>query len=131
MDKSWIYEADRLKSVKYSDDVRDFMSVVRSYADSRGLIRCPCKRCKNVLFKHLDKMEYHLFIIGFDQSYIHWVFHGESILVVSNQVVTLEPEPSNKDSEGDINDDMRDMLEYYEAGAGVDENAGYGDGLST
>ena len=25
---------------------------------------------------------------------------------------------------GNINDDMRDMLEYFEAGAGVDWNAG-------
>ncbi|KAB1200996.1 hypothetical protein CJ030_MR0G005320 [Morella rubra] len=41
MDRSWIYEADRLKSVMYSDGVQDFMSVARSYADSRGLIRCP------------------------------------------------------------------------------------------
>ena len=71
MDKSWNYEADRLKSAKYSDGVRDFMSVARSYADSRRLIRCPCKRYKNVLFKHVDEMEDHLFIIWFDQSYTH------------------------------------------------------------
>ncbi|KAB1200967.1 D-xylose-proton symporter-like 3, chloroplastic [Morella rubra] len=89
MDKSWIYEADRLKSAKYSDGVRDFMSVARSYADSQN-----------------DKMSI------------------ESISEVSNRVVTLEPEPSSEDSEGNINDDMRDMLEDFEVGAGVDENAG-------
>ena len=124
MDKSWIYEADRLKSVKYSDGVRDFMSVARSYADSRGMIRCPCKRCKNVLFKHVDEMEDHLYIIGFDQSYTNWVFHEESISEVPNRVVTLEPEPSREESEGNINDDIRDILEDFKARAGVDENAG-------
>ena len=124
MDKSWIYEADRLKSAKYSDGVQDFMSVAHSYADSRGMIRCPCKRCKNVLFKHVDKMEDHLYIIGFDQSYTHWVFHRESISEVSNRVVTLKPEPRSEDFGGNINDDMRDMLEDFEAGAEVDENTG-------
>ena len=76
------------------------MSVDHSYADNRGLIRCPCKRCKNVLFKCVDEMDDHLFIIGFDQSYTHWVFHGESILELYNWVVTLEPKPSSEDYEG-------------------------------
>ncbi|KAB1206486.1 hypothetical protein CJ030_MR7G000058 [Morella rubra] len=31
----------------------DFMSVARSYADSRGLIRCPCKKCENELFQRV------------------------------------------------------------------------------
>ena len=36
--------------------------------------------------------------------------------------MTLEREPSSEDSEGDINDDMREMLEYFEAGGRVDRN---------
>lgn len=109
IDKKWIYEANRLKSLKYSEGVWDFMSLALNYADSHGQIRCPCKKCKNVLFQRVQKMKNHLFIIRFDQSYTYWVFHRESITSPYSRVVILEPKPSNGDSEENINDDMREM----------------------
>ena len=75
MDKGWVYEKNRFGE-KYSEGVRGFVGMAARCVDSRGQIRCPCRKCRNVVFQVLDKMEDHIYINGFDVSYMLWVFHG-------------------------------------------------------
>ena len=78
MDKSWVYEKNRFGE-KYAEGVRGFVRMAACCVDSRSKIRCPCRKCRNVVFQLLDKMEDHIYINGFDVSYMLWVFHGKGI----------------------------------------------------
>ena len=107
MDKSWVYEKNRFGE-KYAEGVRGFVSMTACCVDSRD----PCRKCRNVVFHALDKMEDRIYINGFDVSYKSWVFHGEGIQLTSN----LSKESgaslpySDDDLEGDNSDRMVEML---------------------
>lgn len=69
IDKSWIYEQDRC-GTKYNHNIREFMRhLATNWADSRGMIRCPCRKCKNVNIQKIGEIEDHLYINAFYQSY--------------------------------------------------------------
>lgn len=68
MDKSLINEKDRF-SARYKVGVIQFMQKERSFIDSHARIRCPCKKCKNVILETVHHMKNQLFIYGFNASY--------------------------------------------------------------
>ena len=63
--------------LEYKEGVKKFMEFARYRADSGNRIRCPCRKCKNMIHKTLDKVEDDLFIVGIDQGYTWWIHHGE------------------------------------------------------
>ena len=72
-------EKDRW-STKYREGLAQFLEIAKNHIDSRGLIRCPCRKCKNVLFQTWPVMENHLAYKNMiDPYYRNWVRHGEAL----------------------------------------------------
>ena len=63
--------------IPYARGVRAFIDFVKASVDSRGYIKCPCRRCKNLCAIGLDEAESHIFVNGMDLGYTRWVLHGE------------------------------------------------------
>lgn len=66
--------------------ITEFISGIKKFIEfgclqqkylSEGVIRCPCKRCKNM--KHLtpDEVNAHVYRSGFTPRYWYWTSHGE------------------------------------------------------
>ncbi|KAL6330870.1 hypothetical protein AAG906_009298 [Vitis piasezkii] len=95
VNKSWIKSKNRC-STEYIQGVKCFMNVARNHMDSLSQTRCPCRSCLNVLFQPIDDVEEHLFVQGFDSTYIKWIHHGDNRLESMNKDVN--DKPSTKDS---------------------------------
>ncbi|XP_057794760.1 uncharacterized protein LOC131011035 [Salvia miltiorrhiza] len=76
MDKTWIMLDDR-RLTQYEEGVRQFLDFAYSSKEKGETIRCPCKKCNNVLFQNRNNVEDHIFKYGFIKSYVIWVLHGE------------------------------------------------------
>lgn len=55
----------------------EFMKKARNFVNDRGLVRCPCKKCVNMLHQPIEVMDAHIIDHRFDPFYKMWVFHGE------------------------------------------------------
>ena len=62
---------------EYRKDVRDFIEFARHKADSTSRIKCPCKRCVNMVYHHIILFEEHLLHYGMDKKYTCQIWHGE------------------------------------------------------
>jgi ferredoxin-thioredoxin reductase catalytic subunit len=86
-DRSWIYRdsPQGLQMMNYCNGVQGFInfaiSILRNF--SRGDIRCPCRKCKNKKYLHLDIVMMHLLHKGFMEDYLCWYAYGE--LFVRNE----------------------------------------------
>ena len=67
-DKSWINLRDRL-SDEYWNGAMEFVKKARNFVNDRGLVRCPCKKCVNVLHQPIEVMEAHIIDHRFDPFY--------------------------------------------------------------
>ena len=69
----------------YCNGVQDFINIATSIPRnfSGGSIRCPCRKCKNKKFLHLDVVTMHLLHKGFMEDYSCWYAHEE--LFVHNE----------------------------------------------
>ena len=76
MDKSWIFNPDRL-SHAYEVGVDAFLEFARKSTPKAEVIPCPCVSCANVVYKSFGTVRLHLFDAGFEESYMVWSFHGE------------------------------------------------------
>ena len=74
--RNWIIEDQRL-SVEFAAGMTEFMTMARQHVNIEGRVKCPCKRCNNVLMQQIPDIENHLFIRGFKRNYTRWIFHGE------------------------------------------------------
>lgn len=72
--------------------------------------------------KEIGEMEDYFYINGFDQSYKGWLLREKKISATYSRVLTQVHEMSSEKSEGDINEDIRDMLNNFEAKAEVEDN---------
>jgi hypothetical protein len=65
--------------MNYCNGVQGFINFVISIPRnfSRGGIRCPCRKCKNKKYLHLDVVMMHLLHKGFMEDYLCWYAHGE------------------------------------------------------
>jgi ferredoxin-thioredoxin reductase catalytic subunit len=86
-DRLWIYRdsPQGLQMMNYCNGVQGFInfaiSILRNF--SRGDIRCPCRKCKNKKYLHLDIVMMHLLHKGFMEDYLCWYAYGE--LFVRNE----------------------------------------------
>lgn len=79
MDKSWIYEEDRV-STKYLDGVTKFIEFAAiNSPSSDGKISCPCVKCANGHRASKEAVLEHILEHGFSISYTHWFCHGEQL----------------------------------------------------
>ncbi|GJX31584.1 hypothetical protein Tco_0241439 [Tanacetum coccineum] len=77
-DKSWL-EKPR-GSREFYDGVQKFVAHCTPLVNSAGKIRCPCKRCRNILFKPIEWIGDHITDNGWDPLYTVWDKHGEPAL---------------------------------------------------
>ncbi|GJZ52249.1 hypothetical protein Tco_0606764 [Tanacetum coccineum] len=68
----------------------------RSYVNSAGNIKCPCKACRTVLWVSIKNLPKHITRYGWDPGYKTWVHHGEPDLPPSSPVIdnTRQPQMS-------------------------------------
>ncbi|KAJ9567086.1 hypothetical protein OSB04_003052 [Centaurea solstitialis] len=78
IDKTWTTIENR-NSDEFSRGLESFVERSKAHVDSRGLIRCPCRKCVNSDFVKVSLMKAHIERFGFSRRYITWVYHGESI----------------------------------------------------
>jgi hypothetical protein len=80
-DRSWMYKdsPQGLRRMDYCNGVQAFINYATSIPRniSGGDIRCPCRRCQNKKFLHLDVVTMHLLHKGFMEEYLCWYAHGE------------------------------------------------------
>ncbi|XP_042979992.1 uncharacterized protein LOC122310182 [Carya illinoinensis] len=120
MDKAWMSIEDRFMSNEYAMGVSHFMNMAKEHAQGGIDIRCPCRRCRNMLFQPITTVEEHLFIIGIDPSYKDWIFHGEE------EVLDVNSSEEGDDASGNdaYIDDMDELLDDIQAGASMDQSGG-------
>ena len=76
MGKSWMHETDRA-SKRYIEGVKQFINMAHGHADRLDRIKCPCRKCTNRFYHHVDAVETHLILNRIDLDYTEWIFHGE------------------------------------------------------
>ncbi|XP_042983252.1 uncharacterized protein LOC122312657 [Carya illinoinensis] len=117
MDKNWMHVPDRFTSCEYNEGINNLLTMAKAHAPGRTTIRCPCRRCCNNLFLPFNEVEDHLFMIGIDPSYTHWIFYGEG----ENWSVNSSSfdDDTNVQSHNFI-DDMDEMIEDTQAASFID-----------
>ena len=77
MDKSWVH-LDR-RTAGYVNGMKDFVASAFANVAQANTIRCPCCKCRNVVFRARSEVEFHLVKNGMDESYkiSIWTLHGE------------------------------------------------------
>ncbi|GJT44422.1 hypothetical protein Tco_0953137 [Tanacetum coccineum] len=94
-DKSWL-EKPR-GSQEFYDGVQKFVAHCTPLVNSAGKIRCPCKRCRNILFKPIEWIGDHITDNGWDPLYTVWDKHGEPALPTPPLQATPTPPPLMSD----------------------------------
>ncbi|KAL3618946.1 hypothetical protein CASFOL_037174 [Castilleja foliolosa] len=75
MDKSWMNAP--IYSEAYLDGVNGFMLFVETHVGKNCDIRCPCKRCLNLIINNQKTVKAHIRLHGIDPHYVKWFNHGE------------------------------------------------------
>ncbi|GKC03878.1 hypothetical protein Tco_0995488 [Tanacetum coccineum] len=94
-DKSWL-EKPR-GSQEFYDGVQKFVAHCTPLVNSAGKIRCPCKRCRNILFKPIEWIGDHITDNGWDPLYTVWDKHGEPAPPTPPPQATPTPPPLMSD----------------------------------
>lgn len=76
MDKSWL-SLSRF-SEEYRNGAKTFVNKAKESAGNVDYIICPCEKCRNLRYQHVDIVYEHLVITGMNPAYDTWVFHGEN-----------------------------------------------------
>ncbi|XP_035551006.1 uncharacterized protein LOC118349622 [Juglans regia] len=121
MDKNWMHVPNRFTSREYGVGINQLLTMAKAHAPGSTTFRCPCKRCCNNIFLPINEVEDHLFTIGIDPSYTHWIFHGEGESWNANS--SGDDDESNNQSQNVV-DDMDEMIEDIRAGAFMDHDFG-------
>ena len=63
MDKQWIHNPNRCAD-EYLDGINQFIDF--AIANNRGStqIRCPCRKCNNLMIEYFETVRYHLVEMG-------------------------------------------------------------------
>ena len=113
MDTSWI----KLRSRSHPDYIRgvnEFLNFTVSNSPNETQIRCPCSRCNNCIWRHVNQVQDHIFIHGMCLNYTCWVHHGEveeGINIDSNNDVECEDTHLEKDD--DIDDTVSMLHDMF------------------
>ncbi|XP_074374342.1 uncharacterized protein LOC141714740 [Apium graveolens] len=64
---------------EFNKGVKDFLAFAiknsKEPNDPELLIRCPCNTCNNQLFQLISDVEFHLYAVGFLETYTTWHYH--------------------------------------------------------
>ncbi|GJU32802.1 hypothetical protein Tco_1176391 [Tanacetum coccineum] len=101
-DKSWL-EKPR-GSREFYDGVQKFVAHCTPLVNSAGKIRCPCKRCRNILFKPIEWIGDHITDNGWDPLYTVWDKHGEPAPPTPPPVIDNTRQPLMSDMTALLND---------------------------
>jgi hypothetical protein len=86
-DRSWMYRdsPQGLRRMDYCNGVQGFINFTTFILINftGGGIRCPCKKCQNKNYLHLDVVMMHLLHKGFMKDYLCWYAYRE--LFVHNE----------------------------------------------
>ncbi|XP_061358749.1 uncharacterized protein LOC133302942 [Gastrolobium bilobum] len=101
LDKSWIQIIDRTQP-SYEQGVLEFLEFAFNGFDEGELLRCPCKKCNNNLYRSRKVIYEHLIMFGIKKDYVIWDLHGE--------IVSESEDDEENDDEQNCNDGLREML---------------------
>ncbi|KAK1375588.1 hypothetical protein POM88_031781 [Heracleum sosnowskyi] len=82
-DRSWVgcnrYNEAKYLTEEYKSGVDNFIkfAIYNLQEEDNGLIRCPCKECKNKYYKNPSTVKVDLYRHGIMQWYTRWDCHGE------------------------------------------------------
>ncbi|KAL0447665.1 UNVERIFIED_CONTAM: hypothetical protein Slati_1894400 [Sesamum latifolium] len=80
-------------TTEFEDSVTAFIECVKSqhtYMVSEK-IRCPCRKCKNKVFKTLNEVNFDLYMKSLMPEYYNWTSHGEEGVQEYFEAVTTPP----------------------------------------
>ena len=68
VDTSWIHLTNRL-SDDYWHGADAFFELASGHVNEDGLVKCPCKRCWNILWRNFNVVGAHIIDYGFNPNY--------------------------------------------------------------
>ena len=78
IDKTWMFIKDR-RLPEWQNGMKAFLDMAFAKIEVANTIRCPCRKCVNVVPKTRDEVALDLCKFGMDQAYKRWIFHGEEL----------------------------------------------------
>ena len=64
---------------EWQNGMKAFLDMAFAKVAVANTIRCPCRKCVNVVPKTRDEVALDLCKFGMDQAYKRWIFHGEEL----------------------------------------------------
>jgi hypothetical protein len=125
MDRSWMRETTR-SSERFQEGVEEFMRMAVKCVDVRGMTKCPCRDCANRYYHHIEMVEGHLYMNGFNPTYTRWIFHGEQYQSRVNTSSDMHIDTSEGIEEVDAVDELFDdvcMGTFLDANIGESSTA--------
>ncbi|KAM3250461.1 hypothetical protein P3L10_004531 [Capsicum annuum] len=83
MDKIWLDIINRADQ-RYRNGVDNFLNCALNQSGVSTIIRCPCKECRNTVYKLRIDVRLHLLNKGFWDSYRMWDYHGDVLVSGEN-----------------------------------------------
>ncbi|XP_021806554.1 uncharacterized protein LOC110750522 [Prunus avium] len=87
MSRRWIQNPNRCAD-EYLDGIEDFIDFARTHNPGATRIRCPCRRCNNMLWEKIENVRFHLVRNGMIETYITWNHYGEQLDIASSSRAT-------------------------------------------
>ncbi|XP_074324381.1 uncharacterized protein LOC141661296 [Apium graveolens] len=119
-DRSWIGRS-RFNEAKYITEeykvgVDNFIKFAIEHLEEEdnGLIRCPCKDCRNIYYKQPSTVKIHLYRHGIMQWYIRWDCHGEKEMSWNEAGTSYINTGCKDDDMHDAHDDAFEDCEDFE-----------------
>ncbi|KAJ8643993.1 hypothetical protein MRB53_005741 [Persea americana] len=94
--KAWMNK-HRL-SPEYLDGIVHFLEFTKKHGGGFKHFPCPCAKCRNGSgMIALNMIHEHLLINGIDESYTHWILHGECVATTNEKTTRSNPneQPNN------------------------------------
>ena len=64
IDKNWIKLRDHFSNEHWKGS-KEFIERAKNIVNDQGLVRCPCKKCSNMLHQQIETIEDHIVDNGF------------------------------------------------------------------
>ncbi|KAH7837023.1 hypothetical protein Vadar_008640 [Vaccinium darrowii] len=104
------------RSKDYENGVEHFLKTALIHTSDLQSIRCPCRLCGNLKCQPIEEIRNHLFFNGIDQSYLTWIWHGESATERASPFVNAE-DISDQEVHTPPLPDVAQAIEMVEAAA--------------
>jgi len=90
-------------SPDYVKGLQSFIDMCKEHVDSRGLVRCACKKCKVGKFVTPEEVRGHMKAWGIHTDYRKWIYHGERL----NSPVVVVDDGAPRNDMDDVIEDVR------------------------